>query len=301
MARIAFLFPGQGAQYVGMGQSLCETLPAAAKLFAEASSLLGYDLLEVCKNGPAERLDSTAVSQPAIFVASLAALESLRTTNPEILSDGVATAGLSLGEYSALVFSGAIQFHDGLRVVKQRGEAMQSSADANPGAMLSILGMDVPGVQAIVEKGREKGLVQVANLLCPGNTVISGVRAAVEEVNRLAVEAGAKTVKLAVSGAFHTSLMKPADQKLAEALESIPIQSPRVPVWSNVDAKPHTDPKEIRELLIKQVLQPVLWEQTLRGLLESGCDRFYEIGPGRVLAGLLKRVQRKIDLTNIAA
>jgi [acyl-carrier-protein] S-malonyltransferase len=276
-------------------------LPAAQKLFSEASGVLGYDLLEVCRNGPAERLDSTVISQPAIFVASLAALESLRATTPEVFPDVVATAGLSLGEYTALVFAGALTFADGLRVVQQRGRAMQAAADSTPGAMLSILGLELAAVENLLDKARVQGLVQVANLLCPGNTVVSGTRAAVEEVERLANEARARTVRLAVAGAFHTALMKPADRTLAAALAKAALQTPRVPVWSNVDAQPHTNPEELRGLLVQQVVQPVLWEQTLRGLFEAGCERFFEIGPGRVLAGLLKRVQRKADLTNVSA
>jgi [acyl-carrier-protein] S-malonyltransferase len=301
MARIAFLFPGQGAQYVGMGKVLCESLPVARQLFADASAVLGYDLLDVCVNGPAQRLDSTAVSQPAIFVASLAALEGLRQANPEVLPEVVATAGLSLGEYTALVFAGALDFADGLRVVQQRGQAMQAASDATPSGMVSVLGLEQPAVEELCEKARPEGLIQVANLLCPGNIAVSGKKAACEAVERLAGAARARTVRLAVAGAFHTPLMKPADSKLAGALAGVPLRSPRVPVWSNVDARPHTDPEEVRGLLVRQVVQPVLWEQTMRGLLEAGCDRFFEIGPGRVLAGLLKRVQRKVDLTNVPA
>jgi len=301
MARIAFLFPGQGAQYVGMGKALCESLPAARQLFADASAILGYDLLDVCVNGPPGRLDTTAVSQPAIFVASLAALEALKQTNPEVLAEIVATAGLSLGEYTALVFAGALDFADALRVVRQRGQAMQAASDANPGGMVSILGLEQPAVTELCAKAGQEGLLRIANLLCPGNIVVSGAKPACAAIEKLAGEGRAKTVRLTVAGAFHTPLMKPADQALASALATVALRAPRVPVWSNVDARPHTDQEEIRGLLVRQVVQPVLWEQTMRGLLEAGCDRFYEIGPGRVLAGLLKRVQRKVDLTNIPA
>jgi [acyl-carrier-protein] S-malonyltransferase len=301
MARIAFLFPGQGAQYVGMGKALCEALPAARQLFADASVILGYDLLDVCVRGPAERLDTTAVSQPAIFVASLAALASLEQTNPAVLTEVVAAAGLSLGEYTALVFAGALDFADALRVVQQRGLAMQAAADANPGSMVSILGLEQAVVAELCAKAGQEGLLQIANLLCPGNIVVSGAKPACAAIEKLAGEGRAKTVRLAVAGAFHTPLMKPADQALAAALARVALRAPRVPVWSNVDARPHTNPEEIRSLLVRQVVEPVLWEQTLRGLQEAGCDRFYEIGPGRVLAGLLKRVQRKVDLTNVPA
>jgi [acyl-carrier-protein] S-malonyltransferase len=304
MARAAFLFPGQGAQYVGMARSLCDTLPAAQSLFGRAAEVLGYDLLAACAEGPAERLNSTAVSQPAIFVASLAALESLRASQPDAEKEVFATAGLSLGEYTALVFAGALSFDDGLRVVRQRGEAMQAAADATPGAMVSVVGPDVARVEELVTAARAQApgeTLLIANLLCPGNTVVSGGRGACEALEKLAGEAGARTVRLAVAGAFHTAMMKPADEKLAASLAGVTLQAPRVPVWSNVDARPHTDPAEVRGLLVRQVVQPVLWEGTLRGLLETGCDRFYEIGPQRVLAGLLKRVQRKAECVNVGA
>jgi [acyl-carrier-protein] S-malonyltransferase len=285
---------------VSMGRQLRETVPAATKLFTAAAEILGYDLAEVCTNGPAERLNSTIVSQPAIFVTSLAALESLRATDPDSINECKATAGLSLGEYTALVFAGAMSFEDGLRVVQRRGEAMQRAADATPSGMVSILGLDQPKVEELCAAARSGGTLEVANLLCPGNIVVSGAKGACDAVERMAGEAGAKTIRLAVAGAFHTKLMQPADLELAKALAQVQIHSPKVPVWSNVDARPHSSPEEIRQLLVEQVLRPVLWEQTMRNLLAEGCDRFYEIGPGRVLAGLLKRVQRKIDVQNIS-
>jgi [acyl-carrier-protein] S-malonyltransferase len=302
MPRTAFLFPGQGAQALGMGQALYESLPAARQLFDGAAEILGYRLIDICKDGPVERLNSTAVSQPAIFVASLAALESLRTSQPAAEADCFATAGLSLGEYTALVFAGVLSFADGLRLVKQRGEAMQAASDATPSGMVSVLGMDADKVEELCAAARPKGLIQIANLLCPGNIVVSGTRAACDEVERLAAERGAlKTIRLAVAGAFHTDLMKPADEALAAALVSISLQPARIPVWSNVDAQPHTQPDEIRALLVRQVLQPVRWEETMRRLLAAGVEQFYEIGPGRVLAGLLKRVERKVKCENVAA
>lgn len=301
MARTAFLFPGQGAQAIGMGQSLCASVPAARQLFEEASSVLGYDLAAVCASGPAEKLNSTVISQPAIFVASLAALESLKAAEPQTLADCTDAAGLSLGEYTALVFAGVMSFRDGLKVVKRRGEAMQAAADATPSGMLSILLLELPQIEKLCDEARGSGTLQVANHLCPGNVVVSGSTSSIEAVQKLAEGAGAKTIRLAVAGAFHTPLMRPADEALAEALRGVTLQPARVPVWSNVDGKPHTDPEEIRALLIRQVLQPVLWETTLRGLLAAGCEKFVEIGPGRVLAGLLKRVQRKAECRNVLA
>lgn len=301
MPRVAFLFPGQGAQSVGMARSLCDSLPAAKQLFDRAADVLGYDLLAVCTDGPTERLNATDVSQPAIYVASLAALESLKATDPSAVESCAGTAGLSLGEYTALAFAGALSFIDGLRVVQARGQAMQAAADTKPGGMVSVLGLERTDVEAICASASDAGLVRVANLLCPGNVAVSGDRAAMAEVERLAAEQGARTVRLAVAGAFHTDLMKPADERLAAALGGVGLKPPRVPVWSNVDARPHTDPDEIRGLLVRQVVSPVLWEESIRALMADGFDKFYEIGPGRVLAGLLKRVQRKADCTNVPA
>lgn len=301
MAQTAFLFPGQGAQHAGMAGALCEASAAAKSLFERASAILGYDLLHVCVHGPADRLNATDVSQPAIFVASLAALEQLRISDPAAESTVVATAGLSLGEYTALTFAGAIGFEDGLKVVKARGEAMQAAAVTTPSGMASIIGLDAGEVEALVAEARTAGTIEVANLLCPGNTVVSGSAAAIDEVCRIAESRNLRAIRLAVAGAFHTNLMKPADEQLANALAGIEVKVPRVPVWSNVDAKPHTDPAEIRKLLVKQVLSPVRWEETLRGLLAEGVEKFYEIGPGRVLAGLLKRVNRKAEIVNITS
>jgi [acyl-carrier-protein] S-malonyltransferase len=298
--RTAFLFPGQGAQHVGMAGELCRSLPAAKALFDEASAVLGYDLLSVCVAGPAERLNATDVSQPAIFVASLAGLEQLNVTEPDALANAVATAGLSLGEYTALVFAGALSFHDALAVVQARGRAMQAAADATPSGMTSILGMDAADVEGLVADARSAGTLEIANFLCPGNTVVSGTAAAIERIEQVCQERGGiRALRLAVSGAFHTNLMKPADERLAEALAKVTISAPRIPVWSNVDARPHTDPAEIHQLLIRQVVSPVRWEETMRGMLANGVERYYEIGPGRVLAGLLKRVHRKADIQNV--
>ncbi len=302
MAKVAFLFPGQGAQAVGMGVALYESVPAARRLFDQAAGILGYSLLDVCQAGPKERLDSTAVSQPAIYVASLAALEQLRMQEPQTEAECVATAGLSLGEYTALAFAGALSFADGLRLVQTRGQAMQAAAEATPSGMVSVLGLAQDKVEELCAKARSAGTVEVANLLCPANIVVSGTKAACAEVERLAPGFGAmKTIPLAVAGAFHTAIMKPSDQTLAKALEAVQFHSPRLPVWSNVDAQPHTEPAEIKALLVRQVLQPVLWEKTMRNLLGQGIERFYEIGPGRVLAGLLKRVDRKMECRNIPA
>ncbi len=301
--RTAFLFPGQGAQFVGMGKPLTAKLISPVQaLYDQAKSVLGYDLFDVCVNGPAERLNATDVSQPAIFVTSLAALEELKATQPQVLKDVVATAGLSLGEYTALVFAGAMSFSDGLKVVKARGEAMQAAAEATPSGMIALIGVEVAEVEALVAEARSAGVIEIANLLCPGNTVVSGSAAAIDRIEQLCQEKGGiRASRLAVAGAFHTSIMKPADEKLSAALCEVTISPPRIPVWSNVDAEPHTDPLDIRDLLVQQVLSPVKWETTMRGMLTGEVERFYEIGPGRVLAGLMKRVQRKADFVNVSA
>jgi [acyl-carrier-protein] S-malonyltransferase len=233
-------------------------------------------------------------------VASLAALESLRASDAAAAQQCTAAAGLSLGEYTALVFAGALTFADGLRVVQRRGEAMQAAADATSSAMVSVIGLEQAQVEDLCAAARGNETLQIANLLCPGNIVVSGTKAACEAVEKEAQKRGARTVRLPVAGAFHTAIMRPADEALAAALAGVKIQSPRLPVWSNVDAQPHTDPGEIRELLVRQVLHPVLWEQTMRNLLAAGYDSFFEIGPGRVLAGLLKRVHRKIECRNVS-
>jgi [acyl-carrier-protein] S-malonyltransferase len=301
MPRVAFLFPGQGAQSVGMARDLCASLPQARQLFTEASELLGYDLLDVCVNGPAERLNSTVVSQPALFVASLAALESLKKSNPSALDECVAAAGLSLGEFTALTFSGALTFREGLCLVKRRGEAMQAAADLTLSGMVSVLMLEQAKVEELCAAARQNEVLQIANFLCPGNYAVSGHRSACDRLEPLVAEAGGRTVRLAVAGAFHTPLMKPADEAMADVFASVPLAAPRLPVWSNVTAQPHGNPEEVRALLRRQMTQPVRWEETMRNLLASGCERFYEIGPGRVLAGLLKRVQRKVDCQNIGA
>ncbi|MEY2726295.1 MAG: Malonyl CoA-acyl carrier protein transacylase [Planctomycetota bacterium] len=299
MPRIAIFFPGQGAQHVGMGKRLAAQYPAARRLYDRAADILGYDLASLCSHGPAEELDSTVISQPALFVTSLAALEKLRVDSPEIPLGCEITAGLSLGEYTALVFAGAMSFEDGLKVVKRRGEAMQAAADATPSGMVSILLLERAQVEQICQEASAHGPIRIANFLCPGNLVVSGENAACERAAELAIAAGGRAIPLAVAGAFHTPIMKPADLALAEVLAEVEIRPPEIPVVSNVDAQTHSDPEEIRDLLVRQVLSPVRWEDSIQKMLSDGCDEFYEVGPGKVLKGLLKRISRKSNCTTV--
>ncbi len=278
-----------------MGRALAESLPAVRRLYDQAADILGYDLAQLCFEGPADELDSTVYSQPALFVTSLAAIESLRAARPDVPLACEAAAGLSLGEYTALVFAGVMDFETGLRLVQERGSAMQDAADVTPSAMVSVLGLDRGQVDRLVAEAREGQTLEVANLLCPGNIVVSGDNAACQRVAELAPKHGAmKAVPLAVAGAFHTSIMQPAVERLTAALAEAVMRPPAIPVVSNVDAQPHDNVEEIRALLIRQVVSPVRWEDSLRYLLGQGYDQFYEVGPGRVLRGLLKRIDRKI-------
>jgi [acyl-carrier-protein] S-malonyltransferase len=299
MPTIACLFPGQGAQSVGMGRGVLERCPAAKRLFDEAREILGYDLAEVCQNGPEERIHSTVISQPALFVCSLAAVELLRQDTPAVLDDARYAAGLSLGEYTALTFAGAMTFADGLSVVKTRGEAMQAASDANPSGMVSALLLERDQVAKVCEDAQPAGRLWIANYLCPGNTVLSGEKPACAKAVELIEQAGGKPVPLTVAGAFHTPLMESACTRLSEALQKVNLVSPRIPVVSNVDAQTHADPDEIRQLLVRQVVNPVRWEDSVRWLIAQGVTQFYEIGPGKVLKGLMRRIDRKAECQNV--
>ncbi|PKU68291.1 uncharacterized protein LOC110110726 [Dendrobium catenatum] len=303
----AFLFPGQGAQTLGMGAE-AQGVPAAAELFRKANDILGFDLLDACTNGPKEKLDSTVISQPAIYVTSLAAVEVLRARDggPDIIDSVDVTCGLSLGEYTALAFAGAFSFEDGLKLVKLRGEAMQDASDAAKSAMVSIIGLDSDKVQLLCDAANEevdeKNKVQIANYLCPGNYAVSGGVKGVEAVEAKAKSFKARmTVRLAVAGAFHTSFMEPAVSRLETALAATEIRTPRIPVISNVDAQPHSNPDKIKNILALQVTSPVQWELTVKTLLGKGLKKSYELGPGKVIAGILKRMDKSAEIENIGA
>ena len=302
MPKIAFLFPGQGAQVVGMGRNLYEEVPAARSLFDRAGEILGFDLKAICFDGPAEALEATDVSQPAIYVASLAALEGLKVTHPEVVEACEGSAGLSLGEYTALSFARSFDFETGLKIVRRRGQAMQAAALATPSGMTSVIGLDEAKIDDLCRKVEPHGKLWKANMLGPGNIVVSGESSAMAVVEEAANELGAgRVVSLAVAGAFHSPLMHPADEQLTEVLSSSTIESPRIPVYSNVDAAPHQSPDDLRRTLVAQVIRGVRWDDSMRRMLADGFDTFYEIGPGRVLTGLLKRIDRKVPCTSIPA
>lgn len=304
-SKLTFMFPGQGAQNVGMCKEVVNDVPKAKELFDKASEILGYDLLQVCTEGPKEKLDSTVVSQPAIFVASMAAVEKLRASEngQDLIDQATCSLGLSLGEYSALCFSGAISFEDGVRITKARGEAMQAASDAIDTGMVSIIGLDKDKVADLCKMASEKSgeSIQIANFLCNGNYAVSGTTAACTAVTELAKpEFKARmTVKLAVAGAFHTNFMSPAVSALKEILDTITISKPRIPVICNVDAKPHSDPAVIKSLLATQVTSPVLWENSMDLVLSKGFEQAYELGPGKVTTGILKRFDKSAPATNI--
>jgi [acyl-carrier-protein] S-malonyltransferase len=258
----------------------------------------------VCRDGPKEKLDSTVVSQPAIFVASMAAVEKLRLEQgPDAVAAATCAMGLSLGEYSALCFADAISFEDGVKITKARGEAMQAASDAVETGMVSVIGLAKEKVAELCEAASAQTgeKIQIANYLCDGNYAVSGSLKACEKVAEIAKpEFKARmTIKLAVAGAFHTEFMKPAVAALEQVLASVEIKTPRIPVISNVDAKPHSDPAVIKQLLATQVTSPVLWENTMNLMLSSGFEEAYELGPGKVTTGILKRFDKAAKSTNI--
>jgi [acyl-carrier-protein] S-malonyltransferase len=293
---VAFLFAGQGSQYIGMGKDLYEAFPASKKIFDKADEVLGFPLSRLCFTGPEEDLTKTNNSQPAILTMSIAALEAYKTVVSRSSLVVSYMAGLSLGEYSALVAAGAISFEDAVYLVRRRGEFMEEEARKRPGTMLSVIGLDPEALKDICLKAH----TEIANINCPGQIVISGGTKEILEAQALAKAAGAKmAVELEVSGAFHSSFMQGAALKLAAELNKIKISPARMAIVSNVSARPVTSPQEIRQNLIQQVASSVLWEDSMKFLLAEGVTDFIEFGPGKVLRGLMRRISTEARVINI--
>ena len=301
--KTAFLFPGQGEQTVGMGADFVHDYPDAASIFEQANKIVGFDLQKICFEGPIEQLNITAISQPAIFVASAAILKVFQSESATKQIKPDVTAGLSLGEYTALFAAGLISFEDALVLVFKRGQAMQDSADRTNGSMLSIIGLDEQKVEQLCKEAAQGELLAAANFNCPGQIVISGSKSACKRAESIAAKYGAaKAIPLAVNGAFHTSMMAPAAERLASQLDKTKLGEPsEIKVISNINAEYYNSADQIRANLKKQLTCPILWQKCMEKLIADGVETFYEIGPGRVLTGLMKRINRKANVINISS
>lgn len=303
MQKVCYIFPGQGSQYVGMGRDLYDNCPEAKRIFDTAEEISGLNIKKLCFEGPIEDLTETANSQVAILVTSIAALMALNVRvkvneihpPPSTLHPSVC-AGLSLGEYSALVAAGAIDFSDAVRLVKRRGELMEQASLKNPGTMASIIGISLEDLKSIC---KESG-AEIANLNCPGQIVISGKKESVQKAMDLAAEKGAKkSILLNVSGPFHSSFMKEAALEFKKELDKTGFSSPAEPIVSNATADYEKAVEDIKENLVKQLYSPVRWEESIKRIASDGCSAFYEIGPGKVLKGLLRRINPELAVYNI--
>lgn len=294
MSKTAIIFPGQGAQYVGMGKDLNDNNPTARELYQQADDTLGFSLSKICFEGPENELRQTKNTQPAIFLHSAVLLHLLKNLN------GNFTAGHSLGEYTSLFFAKSLKFEDALKLVRLRGELMQKAGEEQPGTLAAVVGLEPETVKQVCNEASEAGIVQCANFNSPGQIVISGSIPGVRKAMVLAKEKGAKMVKeLVVSGAFHSPLMESAQQGLTHGLMSSNISDAKIPVYTNVSAKPITTANEIRQSLQSQLTSAVLWEDSIRNMINDGADTFIEIGPGKVLQGLIKRINPDVKTFGI--
>ncbi|MBN1346158.1 MAG: ACP S-malonyltransferase [Phycisphaerae bacterium] len=296
MDKVAVIFPGQGAQVVGMGREMAEAHEPAAAVFEQANDVLGFDLRDLCFNGPPERLSETDLQQPAIFATSVAIWEALRAARPEV-AQVAAAGGLSLGEYVALYVAGSISLADGLRAVQQRGRLMQAASQAVPSGMATIIGLDRPAVEEIVAKAREEQVLVVANHLADDLIVISGQTEAVDRACELAEQASARVNPLDVAGAFHSPLMSSAAEGLTPVLDGIEVKTPEIPVVSNVTAGYHDAPSRTRSLLTRQVVRPVEWARSIQRLAADGCRHMLAVGPGSSQRTIIRRVDRSINVS----
>jgi [acyl-carrier-protein] S-malonyltransferase len=296
MSKTAFIFPGQGAQYIGMGKELYQNIGVCKSIFDIADKELNFELSKLCFEGTESELNITENTQPAILTTSIAALMALREHG--IKCD--VTAGLSLGEYSALVCSGSMDFRDAVKLVKKRGRFMQEAVPVGIGTMAAILGLDANSVCEACSEARTSGIVEIANLNCPGQIVIAGEIAAVERALEIAKEKGAKRVMLlSVSAPFHTSMLRPAAEKLEMELRNVNIKAFTIPLMTNVNGDYVKSKEDIKDNLKVQVMSSVLWEAIIRNMIKDGVDTFVEIGPGKVLSGFVKKIDRKLTIINV--
>lgn len=297
MSKTAFVFPGQGSQYVGMGKDFYDQFPTAKAMYEKANQIIAPDFSKICFEGPDDALKQTRITQPAIFVHSLVILEVLREKFGKDKVTFHMTAGHSLGEYSALVASGVMTFEDALAVVKVRAEAMQRAGEVNKGTMAAVIGMESePLVSICKTASAEAGVVQCANFNSPGQIVISGSVAGVQKAMEMAKAQGVRMVKeLVVSGAFHSPLMEPARTEVQNKLVTVSLKNAQVPVYANISAEATTDASQVKTLLVEQITGAVRWQESVARMIADGATKFYEIGPGNVLLGLIKRIDKSVS------
>lgn len=301
MGKTAIVFPGQGAQVVGMGKDIAQMSDAARRVFSRADEILGRKLSEVCFEGPAEVLNATDTSQPAIFVTSVAVWAAMEEKGITQSLQPAATAGLSLGEYTALHMAGWIDFESALKLVAERGRLMQAAAETTSGSMVCIMGVGEDVVQKICDEARQGEVLSPANYNCPGQIVISGSKTACDRSMAVAEKHDAKAIPIVVAGAFHSDLMGPAVEGLKSALAAVTIKPTDLGVVSNVSADYHAGPEEVRQLLREQVAKPIRWQASIERLIQDGFDRFVEVGPGKVLTGLLRKINRGVRGENFSS